>query len=141
MEVLKKWQEKLNGREYREELEPFEEEELKKDGIIAVFGFSDDLCEIRGSLYDEIECYYDKKIVYVKESDCFVTVDYYYENPNELIKVDLSKRPYIDISNKNGWKYELPNIPQVEFKIYEEESIYCTGKLFYLKDFINWQEK
>ena len=118
-----------------------QEEELKKDGIIAVFGCSDDLCEIRGSLYDEIECYYDKKIVYVKESDCFVTVDYYYENPNELIKVDLSKRPYIDISNKNGWKYELPNIPQVEFKIYEEESIYCTGKLFYLKDFINWQEK
>ena len=30
MDLLKKWQEKLNGREYREELEPFEEEELKK---------------------------------------------------------------------------------------------------------------
>lgn len=49
---------------------------------------------------------------------------------------------YIDISNTGeGWKYKIPDIPQVEFKIYEEDSIYCTGKLFYLKDFANWEKK
>lgn len=142
MELLKKWQKILNDREYREELDFFEEEKLKKDGIVAVFGYSDDLCEIRGALYDEIECYSDKKVVYVKENDCFVSSNYYDENPSELIKIDLSKKPYIDISNtRDGWKYEIPNIPHLEFKIYEEDTIYCTGKLFYLKDFINWEKK
>lgn len=142
MELLKKWQEKLNDRQYGAELETFEEEELKKDGIVAVFGYSDDLCEIRGSLYDEIECYSDKKVVYVKEVDCFVSPNYYNENPRELIKIDLSKRPYIEISNtRDGWKYEIPNIPYLEFKIYEEDTIYCTGKLFYLKDFVNFEKK
>ena len=142
MDLIKKWQEKLNGREYREELEPFEEEELKKDGIVVVFGCSDDLCEIHGALSSEIDCYGGNKEVYVREAECFVSPDYYDYSSDELIQIDLSKRPYIDISNtRDGWKYEIPDIPQAEFIIYEEDTIYCTGKLFYLKDFANWEKK
>lgn len=142
MELLKEWAEILNGREYREELFLDEEKKLKEVGIVVVFGASDDLCELRGAIDDELDCWNGRKMVYVKEVDRFVGEDYYEENSEELIQVDLSKRPFINaIYTKVGWQYELPAINQEEFIILEDKEQYCLGKIFYKKDFINWIEK
>ena len=137
LELLEKWVRKISCREYREELTKEEEEELKKDGLVLVFGASDDLCEVRGAISDEISCYLDKTVVYVEEIDGFVSEDYYKNNPHELIKIDLSKRPYLDINSKDGfWRYDISkNVLNLEFSILEDEKIYCVGKIFFKEDF------
>lgn len=134
-ELLIKWERILSGREYGEELTSEEEEQLKKDELVVVFGASDDLCEIRGAISDEIDCYLDKTVVYVEEIDGFVSEDYYKNNPHELIKIDLYKRPYLKISSRDGyWRYELPKILNRKFNILEDEKIYCEGRIFFKED-------
>lgn len=139
MEKLEMWAKKLNNREYREELTKKEIDELEQDGIVAVFGASDDLCELRGAIIDEFGCWRGKTLVYVEEVECFLKNNYYDENPNELIKINLTGRPFLKISSytRDGWKYELPDIPQTEFNILDNGEQYCEGKLFYWADFIN----
>lgn len=135
-ELLMNWERKLNGREYREELTDEEEQQLKKDGLVVVFGASDDLCEIKGAISDEIDCYLDKTVVYVEEIDGFVSEDYYKNNPHELIKIDLRKRPYLKINSRDEyWRYELPKIWNRKFNILENENIYCEGRIFFKEDF------
>jgi len=49
--------EKLNGREYLAEITKEEEIQAKKNGLIVVFGYSDDNIELRGAWDDEIPAY------------------------------------------------------------------------------------
>lgn len=49
--------EKLNGREYGNEISEAEEREAKASGLIVIFGYSDDNAELRGAIRDEVGCY------------------------------------------------------------------------------------
>lgn len=51
------WAQKLNGREYGSEMDRAEQEQAKADGVLIVFGYSDDGVELRGTIYDEIGAY------------------------------------------------------------------------------------
>ena len=44
----------LNGREYGSEISKAEEAQAKADGLVVVFGYSDDNVELRGAIHDEI---------------------------------------------------------------------------------------
>ena len=46
--MLKEFANRLNGREYGQELTPAEAQRAKEAGIVVVFGASDDLMEFRG---------------------------------------------------------------------------------------------
>jgi hypothetical protein len=48
---------KLNGRTRRNEIAPEEEQLAKDSGLLVVFGASDDLCELRGFVRDEVSAY------------------------------------------------------------------------------------
>lgn len=79
-----------------------------------------------------------RKICFIKEVNKFVDV-IIIKTIQIDIKIDLSVRPFIEAEfTKDGWKYELPDIPQVNFNILDEGSQYCRGKLFYKADFLNW---
>jgi len=54
MNKLKKWAEKLDGREYLNELTEEEEKEALQDNVLIVYGYSDDDLELRGIIDDEI---------------------------------------------------------------------------------------
>lgn len=47
----------LNGREYGEEITGAEEAQAKAAGLLVIFGASDDLVELRGTLSDEAGAY------------------------------------------------------------------------------------
>ncbi|SEF28434.1 hypothetical protein ABL840_26940 [Variovorax sp. NFACC27] len=47
----------LNGREYCKEITAEEEAEAKANGLLVIFGASDDLTELRGALHDEAGTY------------------------------------------------------------------------------------
>lgn len=140
-EKLKEWAGLLEGRNYREEITLTEAEELKKDGIVVIFGASDDLCELNGAITDEIDCWDKTKYVYVKEKEVFLKIDYYSEN-DELIEINLKDRPFIDIKfGEDGWKYKIPEIQQAEFNILDEGKQYCKGILFYKDEFENYGKR
>lgn len=123
-DILKQWAEKLNGREYRSELTRDEEKELKEQGIVAVFGYSDDLCELRGAADDEMDCY-DGNVIFIKPNgDALYSV----ENADTY-------KPIYAIWNENGipWTYQT-DIPHETFDILENGEIYCKGILLSLAD-------
>lgn len=136
--ILEKWIRRLSCREYSKELTVQEEEQLKKEGLVVVFGANDDLCQIRGAISDKIRCSSDKTIFYVEKIDSFISKDYYKTNHQELTKIDLYGRPYLKINSMDGlWRYDISkNVYNLEFNILEGEKIYCIGKIFFKEDFI-----
>lgn len=123
-DILKQWSEKLNGREYRSELTRDEEKELKEQGIVAVFGFSDDLCELRGAADDEMDCF-DGGVIFIKPNG-----DVLYS-----VKSTDTYKTIHAVWNDNGipWTYQT-DIPHETFDILEDGEIYCKGILFRLAD-------
>lgn len=99
--------EKLNGREYGEEMTPLEEQEAKKLGFVVVFGYSDDNTEFRGAYDDEIGCFDDGRV---------------YENEGKYIDAVWCKNGY-------SWIYKT-NIEHAVFDIYEDGEKYCRGIVF-----------
>lgn len=97
----------LDGRQYCKETS-FEIEQLAKDNnLLIVFGASDDLCEFRGAIYDEFGCY----------------------DGGEIECEDLLEKIEAVWSEKDGepsWSYKT-DIPHSEFKIYEDDELYCIG--------------
>lgn len=123
-DILKQWSEKLNGREYRSELTRDEEKELKQQGIVAVFGFSDDLCELRGAADDEMDCF-DGGVIFIKPNgDVLYSVK----------STDTYKTIHaVWNDNRIPWTYQT-DIPHETFDIMEDGEIYCKGILFRLAD-------
>lgn len=137
-EQVKKWAEKLDVREYGNELTSDEITELEALGLVVVFGASDDLCEFRGAIDDEVSCF-DGGDIYVNAegliannmdmSDSFVP-----ENSPDfaLIKACWDCDGY-------SWAYET-NIPHEFFEILEDGEPYCLGIIFDIADMPNVQE-
>jgi hypothetical protein len=128
---------KLNGVQYGDEYRILTIEyckELRRNGIVVVRGYSDDLTEFDGAISDEFgadlfhlnsnglirneceddRCPYFKKIL--KEAKYYVTPQW--------------------CKDKNyAWVFET-NIPHVTFDILEEDDYYCKGIVFKLSDLV-----
>jgi hypothetical protein len=135
MDKLKDWAKLLNGREYGMEITNEEEARAKKEGIIVVFGASDDLMEIRGFVEDELSCFEggsayfnDKGLI---ENKCNNDECPYF---SRSIDESMSVTAIWDIDGYS-WGYET-NIPHEAFDIMEDGEKYCRGIVFYIKDAI-----
>ena len=53
----KQWAKRLNGREYGNELSREEEQQANADGVLIIYGYSDDNIELRGVIRDEVGAY------------------------------------------------------------------------------------
>lgn len=97
----------LDGRQYREETTPQIEKLAKENNLLIIFGASDDLCEFRGAICDEFGCYDGGTI------KCW-------DLPKTIEAIWCP-------DNKNcSWAYET-ELPYAEFRIYEDDEIYCVG--------------
>lgn len=131
-ENVKKWAEKLGGREYGSELTEIEEKELEALGLVVVFGASDDLCEFRGAMDDEVGCF-DGEDIYVNAEGLIANNmdmfdDFVPENSPEfvLIKMCWDLRGY-------SWICET-DIPHESFDILDDGNPYCRGIIFSVDD-------
>lgn len=127
MKKLEKFAEQLNGRQYGNEFTEEEKQYAKENGIVIVYGASDDLIEFDGAIYDEAGCWEGGRVWLDKEGNIF--------DDEESIKKDGMK--YIDIFwCKEGqpfcWLYET-EIPHKQFAILEDNDCYCVGFVFYKK--------
>lgn len=125
----------LNGREYREEITP-EEEKLAKDaGLVVIFGASDDLCEFRGAIDEEVganngvvirltkngplhEIYRDDKEILEKYGLLAVAEKRFDEAP----KIHVQWAP----TGSYSWVIET-HLPRATFDILEDGQPYCQG--------------
>ena len=104
---LKEFAQMLNGREYRSELTSEEEQTAKDCGFVVVFGYSDDNCELRGAICDEIDCY-DGGVITHEELPFPINAIWC---PEDI---------------KCSWIYRT-NMPHEKFNIYSNGELYCVG--------------
>lgn len=123
----------LNNREYRHEVPDDLGRIAAENGLVIVFGASDDLCEFRGAIDEEVEAWegttvpLDKNGIVVNECDddrC----PYYAKEQNSAQKI-VVKWCDGDIS----WTFKT-DIPHATFDIYEDGEVFCRGIVFSLED-------
>ncbi len=98
--------EMLNNRAYLHETTPELEQLAKDNNLLIVFGGSDDLCEFRGAIFDEIGCY-DGGTIRHKELS----------KPIEALWCS---------GRDCSWSYET-ELPHAEFNIYDDDELFCIG--------------
>lgn len=127
MYLLKEWADKLDGREYRDELTEKEEQALRNQGLVIVFGASDDLCEFRGAINDEAGCFGGGTIL-LNQSDL---IDDFCMNEQE--KMNFNNIKVVRYGDSGfAWSYET-EIPHETFNILEDGYQYCRGIIFDIK--------
>ena len=104
----------LDGRQYRDETTTQIEQLAKENNLLIVFGASDDLCEFRGTIEDEFECYDGGEIT------C--------ENLPKSIEAVWCPLDYAC-----SWTYKT-ELPYAKFRIYEGDELYCVGIVVDLND-------
>jgi hypothetical protein len=123
----------LNGNEYREEGSNDLFQAMKRAGLVAVFGASDDLMQFRGAIYDEVGCN-NGGVAYVTEkgmlrNECTDDDCPYFARQKLKAAAIFAKWDDGGFS----WRYET-DIPHVKFIIKEDDENYCEGIVFALAD-------
>lgn len=143
---LKEWAEKLNDCEYGNEVSDEDRRNLSEDGVVVVYGYSDDNMEMDGAIYDEYPSYADT--IYYWTGNGFVSndrinefldyIDDEYREFYPLLKPlfkNNTERSYIrSIPGKDcQFEYET-NIPCEWFNVMEDGNLYCKGFVFNKND-------
>ena len=130
--TAKELAQRITGRHYMEELSEEEEILANKNGLIVVFGASDDLMELRGAINAEYDA--------LNGWTCFINPDGTTSAKEEPGSCKLSA-----IWDKgNGapvWTYET-EIPHETFLVMDDGEPFCEGIVFALQDIgVNPEEK
>lgn len=116
----KEWAEKLNNIEYPADEIWDMRKQFEEDGVVVVYGASDDLIEFEGAIQDEGDCYNDEVFYLNKEG---LTTSY--------------SKNYVKVTHPhNGtvqFNYET-NIPCEWFDVMEDGELYCKGFVFNIND-------
>lgn len=122
------WAKKLHNREYRSELSEEEEAQAKADGVLIVFGASDDLMEFRGVIYDEAGVYdggtvlVNRGKLFEEHDDC----DCKYCGYEQACKTAAKIKAVWCGENDYSWTYKT-SLPHSRFDIVEDGEKYCRG--------------
>jgi len=135
----------LNGRQYRNEIEESEEKTALDNGLVVIFGASDDLTEFRGEIYDEIGMYEGGAFIIAKPGD-EIPVDedeetYRKAKEYEVIPIEdgssVSKNKVTALWSPQdpdcSWIFKTA-IPHATFDIMEDEDLYCRGIIISIYD-------
>lgn len=128
---LKDWAQLLTGREIGEEISVNEARLAKSDGVVVVYGYSDDNIEFEGAIRDEVGCN-DGGIILIDEDGPFSAehkcdCDYC----GFKARKDAAKKIEA-LWCKEGaylWTYKT-DIPHETFEIVEDGEPFCRGIVF-----------
>lgn len=134
---------KLTGRQIDNEITTTEAALAKADGVVVVFGASDDLMEFRGAIYDEFGCY-DGGTARVGSAvlvPSWDNVDHGDENACQAYFASKVGACEITAVWSEGatdpeaaaWTYKT-DIPHSTFDIMEDGEVYCRGIVFAMAD-------
>jgi hypothetical protein len=135
---------KLTGREYTQEITEAEGVEAKKSGLIVIFGGSDDLVELRGAIYDEVDAY-DGGTVLIAPNGTLLPgeIDRDDETVLRAHNVFETVQARRDLALKiealwckepgYSWTYKTA-APHATFEVMEDGEHYCRGVVIDLKE-------
>lgn len=125
----------LTCREYGSEIERHEEQAAKDNGLVVVFGYSDDCAEFRGAINDEMGSgvhEFTKGGIFKCEDDEEVLEKY--DNPVTFNKLKAVWNPKDETGKAfASWAY-ITDIPHATFDILDEGMLYCRGIVFSVTD-------
>src|SRR5882672_7716985 len=111
----------LNGLEYKQFQQRLKELELKQNGLVVVYGASDDLMELDGAIYDEFGCY-GGGVAYLNEDGELL---YPCENPCphcDLESAMDAAREIEAVWNEEGYSWTYRTfIPHATFDVLEDD--------------------
>lgn len=126
----------LNGREVGNEITKEEVENAKENGLVVVFGYSDDNAEFRGAIDDEVGCY-DGREVYITPDglleECECECKHYLKAKEKSVKLEILWCENVCEIEDYAWTYKI-DIPHAEFDILEDGEKWCRGIVFDIKD-------
>lgn len=127
----------LNGVQYAEEGKILTLEyckQLRREGIVVVRGYSDDLVEFDGAISDELGPY-DHWL----NSKGFISNECEDDRCPYFTKILQDAKYYIKPQwcevEDYAWTYDT-NIPHVTFDVMEDKDKYCRGIVFKLSDLV-----
>jgi len=135
----------LNGRQYRKETTPEIIKLAKDNGLVIVYGYSDDNTEFEGAISEEIPCWEGAKIYFNKEGSNFTDVNgmafltYHKDkdepesNAIEAVWYDNGKVTHEGTGLYYSWTFKT-EIPHETFDIFDEGDPYCRGIVFSITD-------
>lgn len=139
MEKLKELVGMIGTLGYREEASKEAIEFAKENGIVIVWGESDDLIEFRGAIYEEGDCY--------DGGDFYINQEGLFEDDCDCKYAKKAKENYIKLSaiwcgkdTEWSWSYKI-EVPHETFEIMDDDEKYCQGIVFYLKDCVKGETK
>ena len=125
----------LDGNQYGNEITKEQEALAADNGLVVVFGYSDDAAELCGGIDDEVGAFDGTTFHVTRDGvlqapDCGCDDCKYFE----VAKRDAAeiKAVWHDTGNP-CWTYET-DIPHEIFQIYEDGELFCVGIVFSLND-------
>ncbi len=132
---------KLHGRQYRSEITREEAKEAKDAGLVVVFGASDDLMELRGAIYDEVDCFRGGtcRIDTIGVLDHRAELDHmaileYADRSRRSVELRAVWNDSIEYESP-AWSYETA-VPHATFEVLEDAEVYCRGIVFKIADLV-----
>ena len=123
--TAKQLAEKMDGREYMNEITPDEEREAYCNRLVAVFGYSDDCLEFAGYIDDEIGAFEGRTVEI--NHDGVVSDEARFNGANQI------KAVWCPEGTDFSWIIET-NIPHESFRILEDGEHFCLGIVFCIDD-------
>jgi hypothetical protein len=126
---------RLNGRQYLEEMTPAEAREAKQQGLLVVFGASDDLAEFRGAFFSEEGAWEGRKFslgangIVTEQPDHDDLIDLGWTPPRIVATVSVEWCPE---GFEGSWRI-TPDCPFAPFDIMEDGQLFCRGAV------IDWE--
>jgi len=131
--------EKLNGVAYRNEVTDELEKQAKADGLVIVFGASDDLMEFRGAIYDEVGAWEGGSAFVTKdgliENECAEGDDcpYFKKQMEKAQEIEAVWCPEDEGEVFASWWIQS-EIPHHNFDVVDGDELYCRGLVFSLAE-------
>lgn len=136
--------EQLDKNQYRDEITDNQEQLAKDNNLVVMFGQSDDIVMIQGSIDEETypedgSIYFWKRKLFTAkepfESDQLWEQKEYFEGYG--LNVDLTEVEAIfgPEDSEASWVFKMQSgIPYTEFRIMEDDDLFCIGIVFDLSD-------
>ncbi len=128
---------KLNGREYRDEMNDELRKLAKDSGLVVVYGASDDLIEFDGAASEEYSLYGGGNIPVGKDGEPIFGCDEPCNHCSAVEDAQNAKQVIMAEWNSDGYSWRLMPMgisPYAPFDILEDGEKYCRGIVFNLKD-------
>jgi len=133
MEALEEFASRLDGREYRSEVRAEDAVAAANQGVVIVYGASDDIVELAGAIDDEVGAYdgitFQVTGTGLLRNECECEDCPYHAR--EKARAASIEAVWDPAESEASWIYRT-KIPHATFEIFEDDELYCVGIVFSL---------